>query len=114
MEILLFLKFGLILNVFIGIIDLGLNLISAKKLGLFEIAKLAPMALKELEEYKAIKRKYEPIRLFLELSSMFIPFYYSWLVIKRMLSSRKGISYFELPIILKMEEINELKKKYNC
>jgi hypothetical protein len=102
------------LNIFMGILDVGLNALSAGHLGLFEATKISQLALNALNEYKAIKRKYEPIRFFLEFASIFIPFYFSWLVLKRMLSSREGISYFELPIILKMEEIDELKKKYNC
>jgi hypothetical protein len=102
------------LNIFVSIIDLGLNALSAGRLGVFESAKIFQLSLNALNEYRAIKRKYEPIRFFLEFASIFIPFYFSWLVLKRMLSSREGISYFELPIILKMEEIDELKKKYNC
>jgi hypothetical protein len=111
-EVLLFLEFGLILNVFIGIVDFILNIISASKIGIYEAMKVQELWFRTWKIYRELKKKYEPISLFFELFSIFIPFYYCWRVISKLIYLRKHIPYFTLSTVLYLEEIEKIKNKY--
>jgi hypothetical protein len=111
-EVLLFLEFGLILNISMLIIDFILNIISASRMGFTKAKAVQDLWLDVLKTYRILKIEFEPILLFLETISIFIPFYYSWIVTKRLFSLRDDLPYFGFSAILKIEELEELENKY--
>jgi hypothetical protein len=107
-----FILFGLYLNVFSFLVHTFLTFVSAYNLGFVKSVEISNISLKILQDYKNIKLKYEPIRFYLYNLSIFIPFYATWTWVNVMSHYKETIPYLELPIILKMLEIDKLKQKY--
>jgi hypothetical protein len=109
-----FLQFGLLLNVIALFVHTVVTFVSAYRMGLVKSFESSQIGLKVLNEWKLLKRNFEPIRYYASMLSLFIPFYAFWQLFNIFTHMKSRIPYFELSVIIKMTEIEELKKKYNC
>lgn len=110
-ELVLFLKFGLALNVLVFLFHFVASLISAVRLGAVKIMDSRKYLTSSVEELRSLRKKYEPINYFFESLSIFIPFYFAWLYIYMLITTRFN-NFFELPIIAIQKRIVELKNRY--
>jgi hypothetical protein len=110
--LILFLQFGLMLNVITMILFMTGQSISAFSMGLMKSYELSVLGNKTFSEYKELKKKYETISYYIETFALFIPFFLTWRTFILLISWRANVLFFELPIINTIERIEVLKSKY--
>lgn len=111
-EGLYFLEFGIILNILFSIIHFGLLTISFFKAG-------AVKTLEAVKHYERVNNElihllttYNKPRLYLNLASMFVPFYHVWKILHIWLAYVPNAAYYELETLKNMDTIYHLKNKY--
>ena len=111
-QLITFLQFGILLNIISFIIFGSFSLYSAFSLGIMKAYTISEVGRKTYSEYKRLKNKYEPMGLLFETVSIFIPFASTYILLRVLMNWREGVLFYELPIVLKMEQIEILKEKY--
>jgi len=112
-EIIMFLQFGLFLNVFAFISISIFQFIGLIRVGLMKGYELSIIAKKLANEYKFLKKKYEPVSYYIELFAIFIPFFFAYRMYHMIASWTNGALFIELPLIILSERIGILKQKYS-